>query len=876
MEGVVNVDVEVDIAVATIYCSVGVDNQRIGEVGPVRRVVDDVVAIHERSIATNYDVCVAVEGVVDVQSDNDVTVAVSHGLMQVDHSSVVQQHICRTVTDKSIAIHVGIVATDGVVTRSAEGVVDVQTYLDCAVAAADCAVHSYNGGIVEVGAMRYVANHIAVVASVVEVSVAADGVVTDSAEGVVDVQTYLDCAVAAAECAVHSYNGGIIEVGAMRYVTYSIAIVASVVVVSVAADGVVTDSAESVVDVQTDLDSAVAAANGLVHCEYNCIVEIGTMRYVVNRIAVVARVDEVSVAADGVVTDSAEGVVDVQTYLDCTVATTDSTVHCEYGSIVKACTVRDVTDNIAVVAIVIEVCVAADGVVANSTEGVVDVQTDYNGTVATKYSAIDSYDSSVVEVVAVWYIIDTVAVVSSVGKVSVATDGVVAGCTEGVVHMQVYLYHAITACSQSDTVDKYRVADRSGWGVRNTMVVEDIATADSIILYVAEGIVNVQVNLDGAIATRSQNYAVDNDSVADKSCGRVSDAVVVVDIATADGVVLSVAERVVHRKVDVLYAIAALCRMQVLTVQSWQGVLDIVLCMDLSGTDNRIDGVAYGVRHSNIHHKCEVAVCRCLQQLTICASPCVCLVVYGNTTAGADGIVDSVAQGVAYYYIDYQIVEAHGIIITQMLGVLSCQRIRLVVGVEGGTRTDYASDGVADGVVHPDIHDHVAVAMVDRTVRINEGSSVPVLSSFEGKRLTCADGVVTLCAECVVHVQTNLDSAVATFHCMVDSKDGSVVEVVAVRYVIDTVAVVASVGKVCVATDGIVTDSAEGVVDVQTYLYSTVATFHGTINRKNGGIVEIVAVRYIADTVAVVASVGEVSIAANRVVADSAEGVVDM
>ena len=40
MEGVVNVDIEVDIAVATIYCSVGVDNQGVGEVGPVRRVVD--------------------------------------------------------------------------------------------------------------------------------------------------------------------------------------------------------------------------------------------------------------------------------------------------------------------------------------------------------------------------------------------------------------------------------------------------------------------------------------------------------------------------------------------------------------------------------------------------------------------------------------------------------------------------------------------------------------------------------------------------------------------------------------------------------------------------------------------------------------------
>ena len=61
-------DIEVDIAVATIYCGVGVDNQSVGEVSPVRRVVDEVVAIHERSIATYYDVGVAVEGVVNMDS----------------------------------------------------------------------------------------------------------------------------------------------------------------------------------------------------------------------------------------------------------------------------------------------------------------------------------------------------------------------------------------------------------------------------------------------------------------------------------------------------------------------------------------------------------------------------------------------------------------------------------------------------------------------------------------------------------------------------------------------------------------------------------------------------------------------------------------
>ena len=79
----------------------------------------------------------------------------------------------------------------------------MQTYLDCAVAAAESAVHSYDSGIVEVGAMRYVANHIAVVASVGEVSVAADSVVTLSTEGVVDVKSDFNGAVATFHSTVH-------------------------------------------------------------------------------------------------------------------------------------------------------------------------------------------------------------------------------------------------------------------------------------------------------------------------------------------------------------------------------------------------------------------------------------------------------------------------------------------------------------------------------------------------------------------------------------------------------------------------------------------------------------------------------------------------
>ena len=108
-------DVEVDVAVAACYRLVGVDYQCVGEVGPVRRVVDQVVAVHERAVATDGDVGVAVG--------------------------------C---------------------------VVDVQTYLYGTVTAMDGAVHRHYCGVVEAGTVRCVADGVSVVASVAVRAVAAD------------------------------------------------------------------------------------------------------------------------------------------------------------------------------------------------------------------------------------------------------------------------------------------------------------------------------------------------------------------------------------------------------------------------------------------------------------------------------------------------------------------------------------------------------------------------------------------------------------------------------------------------------------------------------------------------------------------------------
>ena len=883
-ERIVDVQTDNNVTVAAEAAGVGGYNHRIAEVGAVRYVADHiavVAVVGEVSVATDGVVADSAERVVDMQTNLDSAVAAFHGVVDSEDCSIVEVLTTRYVADTvSVIARVGEVgvAAYSVVAHRTEGVVDVQTNLDSAVATFHGVVDSEYGSVVEVLTVRYVADTVAVVARVGEVSVAADGVVADSTEGVVDMQTNLYSAVTTSDGTIYRQNCSIVEVGTVRYVIDTVTVVARVGEVCIATDGVVADSTEGVVDVQTDNHVAVAAEAAGVGGYKHCVAEVGAVRYVANHIAVVAVVGEVSIATDGVVAGSAEGVVYVQTNLDSAVAAFHGVVDSEDCSIVEVITTRYVADTVAIVARIGEVGIAADGVVTDCAEGVVDVQTYLDGAVATFHRMVDSEDGSVVEVLATRYIADTVAVVARVGEVGVATDGVVADSAEGVVDVQVDDHVAVAA--ENRAVGSY-----------NHRIVEVLAiryVADTVAIVTRVG--KVCVAADGVVALGAE-CVVDNDidyQIVETAGSVVAQILRVLTslrerlvvgverVSGTDDASDCVADGVVHRKVDVLYAVAARRRMQMLSVESLMGVADTILGVSSACAYHRSDSVADGVRHCNIHHKCEVAVCRCLQQLTVSSSPCVCLAVYGNTTAGADGVVDSVAKGVAHYNIDYQIIEAHGIIITQMLCVLSCQRIRLVVGVEGGTRTDYAGDGVADGVVHPDVHNHVAVTMADRTVRINEGSSVPILSAFEGKRLTCADGVVTLCAEGVVHVQTYLDSAVAAPYGTVDSKNGSVVEVVAVRYVTDTVAVVANVSEVSVATYRVVAYRAEGVVDMQTYLYSAVAAFHGTVHRKYGGIAEVGTVRYIADTIAVVACVVEVSVATDSVVAYSAEGVVDM
>ena len=202
---------------------------------------------------------------------------------------------------------------------------------------------------------------------------------------------------------------------------------------------------------QTYLYGAVAASYSTVHRKDSGIVETSPMRYVIDSIAVVASIREVGVAANGVESNSAEGIVDMQIDDHIAVAAEARCVGGYNHSIVEVGTTRYVVDHVTVVTSVGEVCVATYRIVALRTEGIVDMQIDNNVAVAAEASCVGGYDHSIVEVGAMRYVADIVAIVTTIDKCGIATDCVVALCAEGVVDMQTYLYSAVA--TSNGTVD---------------------------------------------------------------------------------------------------------------------------------------------------------------------------------------------------------------------------------------------------------------------------------------------------------------------------------------------------------------------------------------------------------------------------------------
>ena len=366
-ERIVDVQMYLNVAVAVVDSVVGCKYHSIVEVSTIRSVVNYVAivtCVAECSIAADGVVTYCAEGVVDMQTDNHVAVTVPYALVQIHYSGIVQVGVCRTIGNQVVTVGKHIATADSVVTYRAERVIDMQTDNYVAIAVPYCLMPVNNSCVVQVGICRTIGNQVVTVS---EHTVATNGVVPRSTERIIYVQTDLNVTVAIVDSVVGCKYHRVVEVGTVRGVVDYVAIIACVAECSVAADGIVTYRAEGVIDMQTDNHVAIAVPYALVQIHYSGIVQVGVCRTIGNQVIAVS---EHTVAADGIITYRAESVVDVQMYLDSAVTAEARGVDGHYRGVVKACPSWHVTDDIASIASVGVGLVAADGLVTHRAEGV--------------------------------------------------------------------------------------------------------------------------------------------------------------------------------------------------------------------------------------------------------------------------------------------------------------------------------------------------------------------------------------------------------------------------------------------------------------------------------------------------------------------------
>ena len=136
------------------------------------------------------------------------------------------------------------------------------------------------------------------------------------------------------------------------------------------------------------------------------------------------------------------------------------------------------------------------------------------------------------------------------------------------------------------------------------------------------------------------------------------------------------------------------------------------------------------------------------------------------------------------------------------------------------------------------------------------------------ERLSRTNGVVTLCEESVLDMQTHHHCAVAAVHACVQEKHSGIVQT---RVVWSVVYQVIAVNKDIASADGIVAGGAESVVHVQQYLHRAVAAAGGGVDVNNGGVVQT---RVVWSVVYQVIAVNEGIAAADGVATGGAESVV--
>ena len=765
-EGVFHKQVYHHIAVAARHCLM-TEHEIFGH-GMIHTLVA------EHFACADCIVTLGAESVVDVKMYHHIAVTVAHRLVEICDNSVVQQRIGRTEIHESV-VGESVAATYSVETGGTESVFHPEVYNHIAVAAVVCGMY------IQVGTRG--------IESSIGIHKGMTGtyrVVTVVVEGVLDIEVNHHIAVAAFGIQV-SEN----EVLGQRMGNAFVSEHTS------GTDSVVAMSAYGVVDVQADKHGAVAAFDGGVPVGYHRIVQ----RWIGRKVVEQAVVSEGVAATDGVVTPCAESVVYREYYYE---VVTTAVGFAQTLGIYAGCRVRPV----ALTAVGIEHLSGTDNRTYGVTQSVEHRNIDYkivetavgisqilriNACITVRYivgiergagkkCSVNSvaegvvhryFDDKVVETAVLTAVLIfvhsplTVAVAKGVETAS-GTDGAAHGVADGVEDKEIDMQYAVATRCRMQVLT---IVARQGVG----LVVHNIARTgtNSMADGRAYGVGHSYHNGKYAVAAtrRFQFLAV--------GAGCCVHAVVYrITAACADGVVNDAPKGVANGYVDVQYAVAPRCRMQVLTVASRQGVSLAVYDIARAGTNCLAYGRAYGVGYGYDNGKYAVAALWCLQFLSVYACGGVNVIVYRRAAACADGIVNGVAQGVVHRKVDNEIVQASRRGIHKILGVKTFVVVRRViaaahrkvahisVGVETGSGTHVVVYGVAQGVgidgrEHHCIHKNIAAVRGIHAHRNHErsvGTPVGIVHRVAFKDTASVAEIPQHAVVSILHFRSELDA----------------------------------------------------------------------------------------------------------------------
>ena len=167
--------------------------------------------------------------------------------------------------------------------------------------------------------------------------------------------------------------------------------------------------------------------------------------------------------------------------------------------------------------------------------------------------------------------------------------------------MQTYLYDAVATLDTAQSVDEYRVA-HAGRSVGQAVTAIDGAAADGVVVDVAERVVHMQIYNHIAIAAIESRMNIQYCCIVHRGIGRTvgHQAIAIVEnLAAADGIVTFGVEGVFHKQTQHCDAIAAEYAVATVGVVSRKGVNAVLVYVNLTGTDSVAQSVV--VRRFNFY-----------------------------------------------------------------------------------------------------------------------------------------------------------------------------------------------------------------------------------------------------------------------------------